>query len=181
MQPVELVPAPRLEVGRLQPDVGPKAVGVVDGEVQGHTTADRAAHHHRAIESEALAEREDQLRVGLGREEILLVAPSGGREGLPVPGHVEGHDPEPVGDRAVRHQVPVLAPVRPRGVQADERDAASRLLEVDAVGTAAKLQVHVAAGDRLDAGGGSGHGHGSNLLEQGARRGAMRPRVPVSC
>src|SRR5690606_33668282 len=75
-----------------------------------------------------------------------------GRIRLAVPRHVEGDHAIVRRDRLVAHQVAELAPVGAGGVQADQRDALPRLLEVHAAGLAEDLHGQVAPDDRLERG-----------------------------
>src|SRR5262249_43618253 len=118
--------------------------------------ADRAAHDHRAVERERPAERDDHLGIARGRQPIFLVLEAFGRRRLAMPRHVEGENAKVPGDVLVHHQVAELAPIRPRSVQADERNPLPGLLEVDSVRAAAQLEPQVAAGDRLERAGGHG-------------------------
>ena len=106
--------------------------------------------HDRPRELERSAERPYRFGVGRGGEPVFLVVPAIGRRRLAVPGQVEGDDAERIGDRRIRHHVPELAAVGPRRMQANERDALSRLLEVEAMRPALQRHMEIAPDDRIE-------------------------------
>ena len=67
-----------------------------------------------------------------------------------MPGHVEGDDAMPRGDARIVHQRPVLAPVGACGVQAQQRGALARLLDIEAMRPAEQIEMHITADDRLE-------------------------------
>jgi hypothetical protein len=69
-----------------------------------------------------------------------------------MPRQVEGDDAIAAGDLRVVQDRPVLPAVGAGGVQAEERNALARLLEVDAMRLAVQVQAQVAADHRLDHG-----------------------------
>ena len=70
-----------------------------------------------------------------------------------MPGHVMGDDAEARGDLGVVEERAPLPPVGTRCVQAQQRDARARLLEVDAMRASFDVEMDVAADDGLDADG----------------------------
>ena len=62
-----------------------------------------------------------------------------------MPGQVEGNDAKPGGEGLVVHQAAKLPAIGTRRVQAQQRNAASRLLDVEAIAFAIKLEGQVAA------------------------------------
>src|ERR1700761_7744878 len=76
--------------------------------------------------------------------------PARGRRGFAVPGHVEGDHAVARGDALVIHQRPVLTAVAARGVQAEQRRALARFLDIKPVRLAEDVEMHVTAGDGLE-------------------------------
>ena len=68
-----------------------------------------------------------------------------------MPRHVEGDDAVVGRDTRIVEEAAELAPVGARGVQAQQRNARPRLLEIEAMRAAEQVEIEVAAGDRLDA------------------------------
>ena len=118
--------------------------------MQRDAAADRTADHDRPVEFERGRDLQDHGRVLRRGELILLLMPARRRRRLAVPGHVEGNDAMFCGDARVVHQAAILPPVAARGVQAQQRRALARLLDIDAVRPAEQIEMHVAAGDRLE-------------------------------
>ena len=69
-----------------------------------------------------------------------------------MPGQVEGNDAEALENFAVIEQRAVLAAVGARGVQAQQRDALPRLLDIEPMRLAADGKAQIAADDRLEVG-----------------------------
>ena len=67
-----------------------------------------------------------------------------------MPGHVEGDDAMARGDARIVHQRAVLAAIAAGGVQAKQRHALARFLDVKPVRPAEQIEMHVAADDRLE-------------------------------
>src|SRR5215468_6358658 len=67
-----------------------------------------------------------------------------------VPGHIEGEHAKMACDVLVQHQVAELTAVGAGGVQADERDAFARFLEIEPVRTPVQIELHVPADNRLE-------------------------------
>src|SRR5262245_61710365 len=168
----------RLEVGGLEPDQGAEHRCVFDREIEHDPSTDRATHHHRAMELERAAERDDHLGIGGGGEAIFLPLPALGRQRFAVPGHVEGeHAIVPV-NVLIQHQVAELPPVGAGRVQAEEGDALARLLEIDPVRTAVELERQVAANDGLEL---RGHAQRSTSARRGsASRSLTYCRLAIS-
>src|SRR6478609_1091737 len=122
---------------------------MVNCQIENDAAADRAAHHHRPVQLQRLAEGADGLRVARGRELILCAIPACRRVRFAVPGHVEGDHPEIPGKLAIRKQMPPLPSIGAGGVQADQRNARAAFLEIDTVHLAVDVDVHVAADDRF--------------------------------
>ena len=149
MQPIGVVPG-RLKRRGFQPDQRAELGGVMNREIEHDAAADRAAEHDRPLELERGAERPDRFGVGRGGEPVFLVVPAIGRRRLAVPGQVEGDDAERIGDRRIGHHVPELAAVGARRMQANQRDALSRLLEVEAMRPALQRHMEIAPDDRIE-------------------------------
>jgi hypothetical protein len=67
-----------------------------------------------------------------------------------MPGHIEGDDAMAADDARVIHQRAILPPVAARGVQAQKRGALAGLFDIDAMGSAEQIKMHVAADDRFE-------------------------------
>ena len=67
-----------------------------------------------------------------------------------MPRQVENDDAEAAGDLGVVQERAILPAVGAGGVQADQRDALPRFLEIDAMRPAVEVEPQVAADDRLD-------------------------------
>src|SRR4051812_38841615 len=106
----------------------------------------RAAEHYRLFEAKSSYEGHDRLDVGFAGKEIFLFPPPFGRQRAAMVGQVKGKDAPAGSYLRVAEQVPVLAGVGPRSVQADERSVPASFLEVDAVAGAGNLDVDVPAG-----------------------------------
>ncbi len=125
---------------------------MLDCEIEHDAPADRAAHHDRLVQFHGLAEGADRRRVGLCSQAIFAALPAVRRGRLAVPRHVEGQHAEAPGDLGVGQQVTVLAIVGAGGVKADEGDAFSGLLEIEAMGNAFDLGPQIAADHRIELG-----------------------------
>ena len=69
-----------------------------------------------------------------------------------MPGQVEGNDAKALENFAVVEERPVLAAVGAGGVQAQQRDALARFLDIEPMRLAADGEAQVAADDRLELG-----------------------------
>jgi len=137
--------------GGLQADERAQLARVLEREMQHDASADRAAHHHRALEAELVRDAHHHRGVGVGAQAIRFIAlPERRRRALAVPRHVERHNPVVFQYLGVIKHRAVLAPIGAGGVQAKKRDALARFLVVDAMRASAERDVCVAAGDRLD-------------------------------
>jgi hypothetical protein len=67
-----------------------------------------------------------------------------------VPGHVEGDDAVLCRHPRIVHQAAILPAVAAGGVQAEQRRALARFLDIEAVRLAQEIEVHIAADDRLE-------------------------------
>ena len=151
MQPRRVVPG-LLEVGGLQGHQRTELGGMGDREIEHDAATDRAAHHHRLVEFHGLAEGPDGGGVGGCRQPVFGRLPTGGRCRLAVPGHVEGQHAVAAGDFRVCQQVAELAVVGAGRVQADEGNALSRFLEIDAMRHAVDIEPHVPADHGIENG-----------------------------
>ena len=68
-----------------------------------------------------------------------------------MPGHVEGDDAKILGDARIVHDAAILPAVGAGGVQAEQGNALAGLLDIEPMRTAEHLEMHVAAGDGLEA------------------------------
>ena len=134
----------------LQADDGAEAFGVFERQMQRDAAADRASDRDRTVEFERGHDLEDHGGVLRRGQLVFLVVPARRRRRLAVPGHVEGDDAVAAGDAFVVHQRAVLPAVGAGGVQAQQRRARARLLEIDAVRPSEQIEMHVAADDRLE-------------------------------
>ena len=150
MQPVHVVIRRDMRRG-LQPDDGAEALGMLVREIEHDAAADRAAHHHGLVELQRVGDLEDHPHVVARGELVLLVLVALGRRGFAVPRHVEHDDAIVVGDALVVEQAAILPPVGARGVQAKQRNALARLLDVEPVRPAEQVEVEIAADDGLEA------------------------------
>ena len=151
MQPVHVVIRRDIRRG-LKPDDGTEALGVLVREIEHDTAADRAAHHHGLVELQRVGDLEDHPHVVARGELVLLVLVAFGRRGFPVPRHVEHDDAIVVGDALVVEQPAILPSVGARGVQAKQRNALARLLDVEPVRPSEQVEVEIAPDDELEAG-----------------------------
>jgi hypothetical protein len=151
VEPLRVVPG-LLIGGRLEADERAEAIRVLGCEIEHEAPANRATHDHRAIQLKGVADIEHHLRVARGGKLVLLGFEARGRQRLSMPGHVEDDDAVVARDRGVIEHVAELAAVGAGRVQADERDAAAGLLDVEAMRTARERQVRIAADDRLESG-----------------------------
>ena len=151
VQPVEIVIG--LGVGtRLQADEGAEARGMLQRQVQHDAPADGAAHHHRLVEAERVDDAHDGVDVGARGELVLGPLPARRRRGLAVPRQVEGDDAEAGQRLGIVHEAAILPAIRAGRVQANQRDAFARLLDVDAVRLAGDVDAQVAADGGLERG-----------------------------
>ena len=67
-----------------------------------------------------------------------------------MPGHVEGDHAMVPRDARIVHQGTILAPVGAGGVQAQQRGTLARFLDIETVRPAEQIEMHIAAGDRLE-------------------------------
>ena len=67
-----------------------------------------------------------------------------------MPGHVEGDDAVFRRHPRIVHEAAILAAVGAGGMQAEQRRALAGFLDIDPVRLAEELEMHVAAGDRLE-------------------------------
>ncbi|MNL35096.1 hypothetical protein D3C87_1571070 [compost metagenome] len=151
MQPRRVVPG-FLEVGRFHPDQRAEVIGVLMRKLQHDAPADRATDQRRAVQRQGIAERHHGFHVAFGGQAVFLVLPAGRRVRLAVPGHVESNHAITRGDVRIAHHVAVLAAVGARGMQADQRNALARFLEIDAAGLARDFNRHIAANNGFQRG-----------------------------
>src|SRR5215470_13917046 len=151
---------------------------MLDGEIEHYAPADRAAHDHGTVERERPAERDDHVGIARRREPVLLVLEALGRKRLAVPRHVEGEQAKVPGDLLVRHQVAELTSVGAGRVQANERNALPRFLEIETVRAAVEREPQIAAGDRLERR--AGHDSPPALRRGSTNRSFMYCRLAIS-
>ena len=151
MQPARVVPG-LLVVGGLQADQRAELLAVRVRKLKHDASADRAAHRHRAVERERRAQRADRRHVALRGQPVLGLLPACGRIRLAVPGQIEGDDAIVARHRFVAHQVAELPRVGAGGMQAEQRYALSRLLEIDPAVLAQDRHADIAPDDRFQCG-----------------------------
>ena len=133
-----------------------KAFGMLERQMQADAPADRTADQDRLVQFERahdLQHHGDVLRRG---ELVLLLVPARRRRGFAVPGHVEGDDAMLCRHPRIVHQAAILPAVAAGGVQAQQRRALARLLDIDAMRPAEQIEMHVAADDRARTAGSCG-------------------------
>jgi hypothetical protein len=91
-----------------------------------------------------IGHRKDHLGILRRSELVFLVVPADRRRRLAVPWHVEGDDAVARGDTRVVHQCAILAAIGARGVQAQQRRAAARFLDIDAMLAAEQVEMQIA-------------------------------------
>ena len=167
--------------GSLEADHRPEDVGVVERQVDGEVTADRAPHEHRPLQAELQGERHRDLHEEVFGQAVLAAPPldPGRRHRLAVVGEVVGDHAELAGERRVLEDVAPLSTVAAGGVLEEERDARTVLLEVDPIHDGVDGEVYVAARRPVEA------RHGLSLRSPrgpgprgGERRGSRRRRPP---
>ena len=149
VQEIEIVIGIDMGAG-LQADDGAEAFGMFERQMQRDAAADRTADQDRSVEFECGRNLQNHRRVLRRGELVLLLVPARRRRRFAVPGHVEGNDAMLRRDARIVHQAAILPPVASRRMQAQQRRALARFLDIDAVRPAEQIEMHVAAGDRLE-------------------------------
>src|SRR4029453_10802890 len=144
VQPVEVVVGLRVR-GRLKADQRAKALRVLERQIEDDPAPDGTAHTNRPLEPQGVDDRPHRVEVGARGKTVFALLPTRWRRGLAVPGQIEGDDAKLGREGLVVHQAAKLPAVGTRRVQAQERNAASRLLEVEAMEFATDLKGEVAA------------------------------------
>src|SRR5262245_6501212 len=173
MQPVEVI----VGLGvcrRLQADQGAKAPRVLERQMQDDPAADRAAHAHRALQPKGIDDRHHRVNIGARGKTVFDLLPARRGRVLAVPGKVEGNDAKLGRERLIVHQAAKLTAVGTRRVQAQERNAAARLLDVEAIAFAIDLEWQVTA----DGGFELWESHGLLIAPVARRRRVARPTAP---
>ena len=132
--------------GAFQPDDGAEFLGVLVREIKHDAAADRAAHHHRAVELQRVGDFQDHPDVVARGELVFLVLEALRRRRFAVPRHVEHDDAIVFGDALVVEQAAILPAVGARGVQAEQRNALAGLLDIEPVRPVEQRHVEIAAG-----------------------------------
>jgi len=121
----------RIGMGRrLQADGGPEVTAVLQRQMQHRASADRAAHHHRAVEPQRAAERHHRVDIEFRGQAIGFALETARRRGLAVPRQVEDDDAEAAGDPGIIEKRAILSPVGAGSMQADQGDSLARFLEI---------------------------------------------------
>ena len=141
-----------VKVRGFEADQGTEPLGMARRQIEHQPAADRATHDHGPLETERVADIEHHLRVGGSRELVCLALEAFGRQRLAVPGHVEHDDAKVLRDGIVVEDVAKLAAIGASRVQADQRDAAPRLLDVKPVRAPGERQIEIATDDGLEVG-----------------------------
>ena len=111
--------------------------------------ADGAAHDHGPFQFERIRDGHHRLHIGVGGEPVHLPPEAFRRRGLAVPGQVEGDDAEARRHLRVVQYMAVLPPVAAGRVQAEQRRARPRFLEIEPVRAPADAEPEIAPGHRL--------------------------------
>jgi hypothetical protein len=116
-------------------------------ELQPDVAAERRAHEDRVLQVQCVTQGDDEVRVVVGRQFVLLGPPLGvlRRVRLAVPGQVVGDDAVAGGDLLVLEQPAPLVVVASRGVLALQR-LSGAILEVEDL-VQQSVDVDVMSGD----------------------------------
>ncbi len=138
-------------VGRaFQPDDAAQLVLILGRHFQHDRAAHRAAHHHGLFQAELEPHRADNREIALRGEAVFFQPPAVRRRRAAVIRQVERDDAEFFRDLRVVEHMAVLPRIRARGVQAQQRHAMSRLLDMHAIACALDLEAKIAPDDRLE-------------------------------
>lgn len=139
------------DVGRgLQADHAAERAGMPGRQVQHDPAPDRAAERNRPVQPQGRRHGSDHGDVGCGGELVVATPPALRRRRFAVERHVEHDAAEVPRDLGIRQQPAILPPVRPGGMQAQQRDALAGLLVIHPVRDTLDLEPQVAPDDVLD-------------------------------
>src|SRR5262245_66112457 len=116
-------------------------------EMQHNAPADRAAHDNGFLKLESVNDVKDQTYVVRRSQLIFTVLPAGGGRSLAMPWHVESNHTKVAGDAFVVEQAAILAGGGTRRVRAEQRNAFSRFLNIQAMRFPQQIPGQIPAGD----------------------------------
>jgi hypothetical protein len=149
VKPRGVVPR-RLEPGGLKADQRTKVAGMFGCDIENDPPTNRTPHQDRAIQVQRAHNGKDEFGIPGGRQPVIVALKPDWRQRFAVPRHVERDDPIILEHVRVGQKMPILPGIRTCGMQADERDALARFLEIDPVFHAADFNVRVATDDRFN-------------------------------
>src|SRR5262249_27295055 len=161
---------------RLEATRGAKARGMRQPQMQHDTTADGAAKANWPIEAQGIDHRQDRRQVSVRGQAVGTRLPAGRWRGLAMPGQIKSDDAEALGEGVVIHQAAVLAPIRARRMQAQQRNALARLLDIDAMRRTGDLEVEIAPNRWLEARTALGIHHTPATAARGSASSSLKKR-----